>query len=302
MTDITVVNDLVTVRDYLRWATSCYNEAGLVFGHGTDNAWDDAVQLICFALHLPIDTRDVLDAHLTIWERQRLVSLIEERINTRKPVAYLTHRAWFAGLEFYVDERVLVPRSPVAELIEQHFLPWVPEFPDRILDLCTGSGCIAVACAMAFSNAHVDAVDSDASALEVAKRNVKQYGLQDQVHLIQSDLFTALSDKQYDLIVTNPPYVSEKEIASLAPEFQHEPKQGLYGHGEDGLALVQKILQQAAKHLTPRGVLVCEVGNSEGTLIARYPQIPFTWVEFERGGQGVFVLTAEQLKEYQSQL
>lgn len=301
MTDITVVNDLVTVRDYLRWATSCYNEEGLVFGHGTDNAWDDAAQLICYALHLPIDTRDILDAHLTIWERQRLVSLIEERINTRKPVAYLTHRAWFAGLEFYVDERVLVPRSPIAELIEQHFMPWVPEFPDQILDLCTGSACIAVAAAMAFTDAHVDAVDNDPNALEVAKRNVSQYGLQDRVQLIQSDLFTALGDKRYDLIVTNPPYVSEKEIESLAPEFQHEPKQGFSGEGEDGLAIVQKILQGAAKHLTPQGVLVCEVGSSEASLMNRYPTVPFTWVEFERGGQGVFVLTTDQLKEFQSQ-
>lgn len=301
MTDITVVNDLVTVRDYLRWATSCYNEEGLVFGHGTDNAWDDAVHLLCYALHLPIGTRDILDAHLTIWERQRLVSLIEERINTRKPVAYLTHRAWFAGLEFYVDERVLVPRSPIAELIEQHFVPWVPAFPDKILDLCTGSACIAVACAMTFTDAQVDAVDNDSNALEVAKRNVEHYGLQDQVQLIQSDLFTALGDKQYDVIVTNPPYVSEKEIAGLAPEFQHEPKQGFYGEGQDGLAIVQKILQQAAQYLTPQGILVCEVGNSEASLMTRYPRVPFTWVEFERGGHGVFVLTRDQLMEFQSQ-
>ncbi len=301
MSDITVVNDLLTVRDYLRWATSCFNEEGLVFGHGTDNAWDDAVQLVCYSLHLPLDMPDVLDAHLTIWERQRLVSLIEERINSRKPVAYLTHRAWFAGLEFYVDERVLVPRSPIAELIEQQFQPWVLETPNRILDLCTGSGCIAVACAVAFTDALVDAVDIDSAALEVATRNVNQYALQDQVQVIQSDLFTALADKQYDLIVSNPPYVSEEEINSLAPEFQHEPKQGFSGYGEGGLDLVQKILQQAAKHLTPEGVLICEVGNSEGSLLSRYPSIPFTWIEFERGGSGVFLLTASQLREYQQQ-
>lgn len=299
MNDASIVNDLITIRDYLRWATSRFSEAELVYGHGTDNAWDDAVQLLCYALHLPLNSQDILEARLTMEERQRLVKLINERISTRKPVAYITHRAWFAGLDFYVDERVLVPRSPIAELIQQHFAPWAIEFPDRILDCCTGSGCIAIACALAFPDALVDAVDIDQGALDVAKKNVAAYGLTDQVQVKASDLFTALADQQYDLIVTNPPYVSEKEIAELPKEFQHEPKLGLYGHGNDGLDLVQKILQNAAKHLSERGILVCEVGFSQPRLIKRYPSVPFTWIEFQEGGQGVFMLTLNQLKEYQ---
>jgi ribosomal protein L3 glutamine methyltransferase len=301
MGDVSVVNDLLTVRDYLRWATSRFNEAALVFGHGTDNAWDDAFQLLSYGLSLPIDAHDVLDARLTIEERQHLVRLIDERVDTRLPVPYITHRAWFAGLDFYVDERVLVPRSPLAELIQQHYAPWLAKFPDRILDLCTGSGCIAIATALAFPNALVDAVDLDQGALEVAKKNVDEYGLEDQVQVKQSDLFAALGDQKYDLIVSNPPYVSEEEIAALPQEFQHEPKIGLLGHGPDGLELVQKILQQAENHLNPRGILICEVGFSEPKLMTRYPAVPFTWVEFQAGGQGVFVLTAEQLREYQNQ-
>lgn len=297
MSDVSVVNDLKTIRDYLRWATSRFNKAELVFGHGTDNAWDDAFQLMSYALSIPIESYDILDARLTVEERQQIVQLINERVETRKPVPYITHRAWFAGLDFYVDERVLVPRSPIAELIQQEFKPWVSNTPDRILDLCTGSGCIATACAIAFPDAVVDAVDYEKNALDVAKINVAQYGLQNQVNLIHSDLFNELNDKQYDLIVTNPPYVSNEEISALPKEFQHEPKIGLYGYGADGLDIVQKILIEAAKYLTPEGVLVCEVGFSEAKLIERYPMAPFTWVEFQQGGQGVFVLTADQLNE-----
>nr|AOO54575.1 n5-glutamine s-adenosyl-l-methionine-dependent methyltransferase [uncultured bacterium] len=301
MSYLSVVNELHCVRDYLRWAVSRFNEAGLVFGHGTDNAWDDAVQLVCYGLHLPLDSRDLLDARLTVEERQRLIRLIDERVTTRKPVAYITHRAWFAGVDFYVDERVLIPRSPIAELIHQQFAPWVTEPPTRILDLCTGSGCIAIASALAFPEALVDAVDIDEGALQVARKNVERFNLQDQVQVKQSDLFSTLGNTRYDLIVTNPPYVSEEEIAELAREFQHEPKLGLFGHGLDGLNVVQKMLREAAEHLTPQGVLVCEVGYSEPRLLLRYPSIPFTWVEFEAGGQGVFVLTAAQLQEYQAQ-
>jgi ribosomal protein L3 glutamine methyltransferase len=246
-----------------------------------------------------VDAQDILEARLTLEERQRLVHLINERVSTRKPVAYITHRAWFAGLDFYVDERVLVPRSPIAEIIQQHFAPWATANPDRILDLCTGSGCIAIACALAFPNALVDAVDIDPGALAVAKKNVDAYGLNDQVQVKASDLFSALDDQRYDLIVTNPPYVSEEEIAELPSEFQHEPKQGLFGFGKDGLDLVQKILQHAAKHLSQQGILVCEVGFSQAKLMTRYPRVPFTWVEFQEGGQGIFVLTMDQLKEYQ---
>ncbi len=296
-----VINDLKTIRDYMRWATSRFNKAELVYGHGTDNASDDAFQLISYALSLPINTQDLLDARLTMDERHNVVQLINERIDTRKPVPYITHRAWFAGLDFYVDERVLIPRSPIAELIQNYFEPWATDSPNQILDLCTGSGCIAIACALAFPNAKVDAVDIDKNALDVAKINQAHYGLQEQLALIQSDLFNELSDKKYDIIVTNPPYVSHEEISELPKEFHHEPKLGLYGYGNDGLDIVQKILKNSAKHLNSDGILVCEVGFSELNLIERYPDIPFTWLEFQQGGQGVFMLSAKQLNEYQNQ-
>lgn len=301
MNDVSVLIDLKTIRDYLRWATSQFNKAELVYGHGTDNAWDDAYQLISYGLSLPIDNTNILDARLTKEERQHILQLINERVETRKPVPYITHRAWFAGLDFYVDERVLVPRSPIAELIQQYFEPWLTQTPHRILDLCTGSGCIAIACAIAFSDAIVDAVDYDKNALDVAKINVAQYGLESRVNLIHSDLFTELNNTKYDVIVTNPPYVSLEEISSLPKEFHHEPKIGLYGFGDDGLDIVQKILQNATKHLNPQGILICEVGMSEPQLIERYPDAPFTWIEFQEGGQGVFILTAEQLQAYQNQ-
>ncbi len=294
-----VVNNLKTIRDYLRWATSRFNKAELFYGHGTDNAWDDAFHLISYALSIPIESYDILEARLTIEERQNIVQLIDERINTRKPVPYITHRAWFAGIDFYVDERVLVPRSPISELIENQFEPWIGDTPSRILDLCTGSGCIGIACALAFPDAIVDAVDYDENALEVAKINVARYELEDQVNVIHSDLFTQLNDQKSDIIVTNPPYVSNEEISQLPKEFQHEPKMGLYGYGADGLDIVQKILKNAPKHLNPQGILICEVGMSEAQLIERYPTVPFTWIEFQLGGQGVFVLTREQLQQYQ---
>ncbi|MDQ2994598.1 MAG: 50S ribosomal protein L3 N(5)-glutamine methyltransferase [Pseudomonadota bacterium] len=294
-----VTTQLKTIRDYLRWASSRFSEAGLEFGHGTDNAWDDAVQLLCFALHLPIDSaREVLDACLTQPEREQMVRLIERRIVERKPVAYMTHRAWFAGLEFYVDERVLIPRSPIAELIEQHFSPWITEEPQTILDLCTGGGCIAIATAVAFPEAKVDAVDIDNDALAVAKINVERFGLQEQLRLLQSDLFSGLGGQQYDLIVTNPPYVSEETIENLSQEFHHEPYKAFAGKGDDGLAIVQKILIAAPEFLTDEGVLICEVGDSDELLQARFPSVPFIWLEFSHGGSGVFVLNKAQLQEY----
>lgn len=300
MTDVTT--QLQTIRDYLRWASSRFAEAGLEFGHGTDNPWDDAVQLLCYALHLPIDsTKEVLDARLTQSEREQVVRLIERRVVERKPVPYMTHRAWFAGLEFYVDERVLIPRSPIAELIEQHFSPWIETEPNAILDLCTGSACIAIAMAMAFPDTHIDAIDIDLDALSVAQMNVERYGLENQVRLLQSDLFTALGAQKYDLIVTNPPYVSEAEITNLGLEFQHEPYGAFAGLGEDGLEIVQKILLQAADYLTERGVLICEVGHSDDLLEARFPTVPFTWIDFSQGGKGVFVLTRAQLREYSAE-
>jgi ribosomal protein L3 glutamine methyltransferase len=292
-------SELQTIRDFLRYATSRFNEAGLYFGHGTDNAWDEAIALILHTLHLPHDINPaVLAAHLVQSERATLLELIEKRVIKRIPVPYLTHEAWFLGMPFYVDERVLIPRSPIAELIENHFKPWVSAGDvEAILDLCTGSGCIAIACAKAFPDAEVDASDISPEALAVAKINVLRHALEDQVHLHQADLFNGTPSKKYNIIVSNPPYVSATEMAELPPEYLHEPKQGLSA-GKEGLDFAIRIMKEARQFLTPHGILVVEVGNSETTLAETYPDIPFTWLEFERGGGGVFLLTAQQLEKY----
>jgi ribosomal protein L3 glutamine methyltransferase len=290
--------ELRTIRDFIRFATSSFNEAGLFYGHGTDNAWDEAASLVLHTLHLPHDTNPaVLDAALIQEEKSRLFHLIEKRVIKRIPAAYLTHEAWFAGLPYYVDERVLIPRSPIAELIQNHFEPWVQHSLEvnHILDLCTGSGCIAIACAKAFPEASVDASDISEDALAVAKINVLRHHVEDQVALHQSNLFESLPEKKYDIIVSNPPYVSSQEMAELPDEYRHEPKLGLAA-GEDGLDLAHTILKNAARYLSPQGVLVVEVGNSEYALADHYPHLPFTWIEFQHGGGGVFMLTAEQLK------
>ena len=289
--------DLYTIRDFLRFSVSRFNEAGLYYGHGTDNAWDEALALILPALHLPHDiTPHILDAKITTKERALLNELIEKRIHNRIPVAYLIHEAWFAQLPFYVDERVLIPRSPLAELIENQFEPWIePDHLNNVLELCTGSGCIAIAIAKVFPDCTVDASDISKDALAVAKTNMHRHQVEDQVTLYQADLFTGLpSDKHYDLIISNPPYVDANDMAELPPEFKHEPQMGLAG-GEDGLDIVLKILKNAASFLTPQGILIVEVGNSEIALAKKFPEIPFTWLEFERGGDGVFLLTAKQL-------
>jgi ribosomal protein L3 glutamine methyltransferase len=297
---MTQYKELVTIRDYIRFATSRFNENGLFFGHGTDNAWDEAAALVFHTLFLPhtVDTT-VLDAHLTQEEQKKLTDLIDLRISKRIPVPYLTHEAWFSGLSFYVDERVLIPRSPIAELIQQQFLPWVePADVHSVLDLCTGSGCIAIALAKAFPHATIDASDISADALAVAKINVLRHNMEDQVHLYQSDLFSSLPAKKYDLIVSNPPYVDAEDMASLPAEYLHEPKTGLAA-GNDGLDFATYIIKQAANYLSPQGVLVVEVGNSEVALAEKFPNIPFTWLEFENGGGGVFLLTAEQIDNLQ---
>lgn len=294
------IQDLVTIRDYLRWAMSRLNEAQVFFGHGTDNAWDEAVQLVMGSLHLPWDSDpDLLNARLTVEEREALVNAIERRVTDRVPAPYITGKAWFYGLEFNVDERVLVPRSPIGEAIEQQFQPWLAEYPQRILDLCTGSGCIGIACATEFAESEVVLSDISADALAVAEGNIARHHLNDQVRAVQSDLFTGLKGEVFDLIVSNPPYVNEEDLLAMPAEFQAEPAIAL-GSGFDGLDFTRRLLREASDHLTDNGLLVVEVGNSWPALEAAFPQVPFTWLEFERGGHGVFVLTAEQLKQHQA--
>jgi ribosomal protein L3 glutamine methyltransferase len=289
------VNELRTIQDMTRWAATEFNRAGLFYGHGTDNALDDATRLIMPLLSLPLHcSSEMGSARLTRREREMLVALIIKRIDLRIPVAYLTNTAWFAGLEFYVDERTLVPRSPFAELIDCRFSPWLKTAPQRILDLCTGSGCIAIACAYAFPNAEVDAVDISDDALEVADINIQGHGLEQQVIPMLSDLFSGVENEKYDLIVANPPYVDAEDMANLPAEFKHEPELGL-ASGFDGLDLVRKMLNQAGNRLNENGLLFVEVGNSQVHLQQAYPEIPFEWIEFNAGGHGVFVLTKAQL-------
>lgn len=291
--------ELKTIRDYIRFAMTSFTEAGLYYGHGTDNAWDESVALVLHSLHLPhhIDI-SMLDANLIKEEQVKVLKFIEERVEKRIPVAYLTHVAWFAGLPFYVDERVLIPRSPIAELIENQFQPWIlPEKVHTILDLCTGSACIAVACANAFPDAQVYASDISEEALAVAKTNVLRHAVEDQVHLYASDLFANIPQKKFDVIVSNPPYVNDEEMSLLPPEYLHEPMLGLQA-GQEGLDIVLRILQHAGKYLRPEGILVVEVGNSEAALIERFPQVAFNWLTFQRGDGAVFLLTAEQLHEH----
>ncbi|MFI4937043.1 MAG: 50S ribosomal protein L3 N(5)-glutamine methyltransferase [Candidatus Berkiellales bacterium] len=294
------IEELTTIRDFIRWAFTHFNQEELVYGHGTDNAWDEAVNLVLTSLYLPPDVDPtVLGAKLTTAEKRTIAERIEKRVVNRIPVPYLVKEAWFAGLCFYVDERVLIPRSPIAELIEDEFSPWVEEGNvESLLDLCTGSGCIGISAALAFPDAQVDAVDLDPDALEVAKINVERFGLEDSVNLIQSDLFAALSGRLYDIIISNPPYVSKKEYALLAAEYSHEPEEALLC-GDDPLAVVRRILANAAEYLNPNGLLIVEVGFSQELLEQTYPNVPFTWLQFERGGEGVFLLTREELRECQ---
>jgi ribosomal protein L3 glutamine methyltransferase len=292
-----IKDELHTIGDYLRFATSEFNQAELFFGHGTNNAWHEAITLVMFALNLPEElSEQVFNCRLTSHEKLTVLALVERRIVEQLPAAYLTNQAQFVGLPFYVDERVLVPRSPIGELIEQHFSPTFSQEnpPKRILDLCTGSGCIAIACAVAFPEAEVDALDLSIDALNVAQINIENHGLTEQVIPIQSDVFSGVEGLTYDLIVTNPPYVDQEDVDALPQEYLHEPEMGL-GSGVDGLDIVREILAQAANHLNEKGVLICEVGNSQIHVEHVYPQVPFTWLTFENGGHGVFMLTKEQL-------
>jgi ribosomal protein L3 glutamine methyltransferase len=286
---------LTTVRDWVRWGASEFARAGLHFGHGTDNALDEAFHLVLHALALPPDLPAVyLEATLTGRERTRVQQLLARRIRTRKPAAYLTGEIHFCGLPFHVDERVLVPRSPIGEMIERGFQPWVQQPPGRILDLCAGSGCIGIACAMRFPDSTVDLAEVDAGALTVSRRNIERHHCADRVRALRSDVFSGVQGQRYDLIVANPPYVPLAEWKALPEEFHQEPRKALAA-GADGMDVVARILADAASHLNEGGVLVCEVGGSTEEFEARWPRLPVAWVEFENGGDGVFVIDRAQL-------
>jgi ribosomal protein L3 glutamine methyltransferase len=288
-----------TVRALIERGARRLKRARVVFGHGTDNAWDESAALVLHALDLPHDAGAArYRRRVSARAAQRAVALLERRIRERIPAAYLTGVSYFAGLRFQVDERVLVPRSPLAELIERRFEPWIdPARVRRVLDLGTGSGCIAIAAARALPRARVDAVDISAAALDVARANVRWHRLGRRVRLVKSDHFRALRRDTYDIIVTNPPYVGARELKGLPPEYRHEPRVALAA-GRTGLDSVRIILRDAGRHLRPRGLLVVEVGNSEHALRRAFPRRPFVWLEFERGGGGVFLLTREQLQAH----
>ncbi|MGE0811583.1 MAG: 50S ribosomal protein L3 N(5)-glutamine methyltransferase [Immundisolibacter sp.] len=292
------MDSLRTLRDFLRWGASRFAAAGVFFGHGTTGAADEAAVLIAHALHLDLPLApEFMDAALTTSERAAVLALFERRVTQRLPAPYLTGEAWFAGLRFAVDPRVLIPRSPIAELIDRGFAPWFDDAPPaRILDIGTGSGCIAIACALAFPDAQVDAVDISADALAVAQTNVTRYGLQDRMRLLRSDLYAALRGERYDLIVSNPPYVPQAEYAQLPVEYRHEPAGALLSPDE-GLEHPLRILRGAAAHLTERGVLVLEVGATWPALAERLPDWPLLWLELERGGEGVALIGRDELQQ-----
>ncbi len=288
---------LKTIRDCLRFAVSRFNEAKLFFGHGSSDAYDEAAYLILHTLHLPLDRLDpILDAVLTHNELLEVLNFIEKRVEQRVPAAYLTHQAFLGDFSFYVDERVIVPRSFIAELLREQLSPWVsePEAIGSVLDLCTGSGCLAILAAHAFPNAQIDAADLSPDALDVARRNVTDYGLEEQIELMESDLFAGLYGRKYDLIVSNPPYVDAGSVADLPPEYLHEPQLAL-GSGDDGLDATRIILEQAASHLHADGLLVVEIGHNRDALEAAFPTLPFTWLEVSAGDEFVFMLRREDL-------
>lgn len=290
--------ELHTILDVIRWSVSRFNESGLYFGHGTDNAWDEALSLVLQVLHLPFQGHEQLyPAKLTTSEKELIFAYVEQRIEKKIPVAYLTNVAWFCNLPFFVDERVLVPRSPFAELIQKEFSPYINSQPESILDLCTGSACIAIALAYQFPNSVVDAVDISDDALAVADINIQEHGLTERVLPIKSDLMSALEGHKYDLIVSNPPYVDAEDMADLPQEFHYEPEIGLAA-GNDGLDLVDVILKEAPDHLNDGGWLFVEVGNSLVHVADKYPGLDLNWVEFELGGDGVFAIQKEALQQY----
>ncbi len=292
-----MTSELITLRDLLRYAVSRFNEGGLFFGHGNDNAWDEAVYLLLHTLHLPLDRLEpFLDARLTASERDAVLAVIDRRVRERVPAAYITNEAWLGEHRFYVDERTIVPRSFIAELIEERFEPFLDD-PDGVttaLDLCTGSGCLAILLALAFPDAQVDAVDLSPDALAVARRNVADYQLEDRVRLVHGNLFAGVARQRYDLIISNPPYVNAESMATLPEEYRREPEMAL-ASGEDGLDLVRVMLKEAQAHLNPGGLLIVEIGHNRDALEAAFPQTPFTWLETSAGNEYVFLLRADEL-------
>jgi ribosomal protein L3 glutamine methyltransferase len=293
------IEQLPSIIDWVRFASSEFERQGVYYGHGTDNPWDEALLLVTATLQMPIEiSPQQAQCRLINAEREQLAELIQRRIDERIPVAYLINEAWFCGMPFYVDERVLVPRSPLAEIIQNRVSPFMDgKEPVRILDLCCGSGCIGIASLQVFPDAQLDLADLSRDALDVAEINIERHQLFDQVAAIESDLFSNLQPG-YDLILSNPPYVDAEDLADMPAEYQHEPAMGL-GSGNDGLDITRQILANACDYLNPEGVLVVEVGNSWIHLEAQFPDVPFTWVEFEHGGDGVFVFTREQLAAHQ---
>ena len=293
------MQSLQSIADFIRWGASRFTEAELFFGHGTDNALDEAAVLVLHSLYLPPDLSSVwFGARLTQEEREKVLTLLQRRIDERIPAAYLTGESWFAGMRFQVNPNVLIPRSPIAELVEKGFEPWIdPTNIHHLLDLCCGSGCIGIAAAVYLPECEVDLTDISEPALKLAQVNVQEHGLDQRVNVIRSDLFSSLAGRQYDVIVSNPPYVSRSELSHLPKEYAHEPAMALEAE-EDGLAVVAKILREAHAHLSPEGILVLEVGRNAEALMTRYPDVPFMWLDFEWGGDGVFLFTAEELKQY----
>ncbi len=291
-------NKFSTIRDLLRYAVTRFNTAGLFFGHGSSNALDEAAYLILHTLKLPLDKLDpFLDAQLLPDEVKSVLKVIDQRTLERLPAAYITNEAWLGGYRFYVDQRTIVPRSFIAELIPEQFSPWVddPESVTQILELCTGSGCLPIMLADAFQNAEVDAVDISTDALAVARRNVDEYELQDRINLIESDLYDKVPDKKYDLIITNPPYVNSSSMDKLPEEYRREPQIALAG-GADGMDLVRKIVAGAARHLTRHGILMVEIGHERAYAEAAFPDLELTWLTTSAGDDMIFLLRAEQLQ------
>lgn len=297
MTTPQTPSELVSIRDWVRYAVSQFEASDIFYGHGTDNAYDEAVWLVMSALHLPMDTLDnFFDARLTSAERSKLAGFIEQRITQHTPTAYLLKEAWLQGLKFYVDERVLIPRSFIAELLNNDLSPWIefPEMVESAADICTGSGCLGVLLADSFPNAAIDVIDISQDAIDVANINIANYGLQDQISAIKSDMFSALKGKKYDLIISNPPYVDAPSMAALPIEYQNEPQLAL-GSGDDGLDHTHTLLREAALYLNDGGILIVEIGYNREALEQAYPNLVFNWLEVSSGTEFVFLLTKEQL-------